>query len=116
MKILILEDEILLAIDLAETLEARGHEIMGPFSTAAHAIRACTDEKPDVALLDFNLGNDATSEPVADHLTAERVPFVFLTGYRRDFLPKRFSDTPIAEKPVSTGRLDELLNGELFGE
>lgn len=114
MKILILEDEILLAIDLAETLEARGHEVMGPFSSASHAIRACVAEKPDVAFLDFNLGNDTTSELVADHLKAENVPFVFLTGYRHDFLPERFSEAPIAEKPVSTGRLEELLNGELF--
>lgn len=114
MKVLILEDEILLAMDLADTLEARGHEVMGPFSTAEHAIRACADEKPDAALLDFNLGDGATSEPVADHLMAEQVPFVFLTGYRRDSLPERYSDTQIVEKPVSTGRLEELLNGQLF--
>lgn len=115
MKILILEDEILLAIDLADTLEERGHEIIGPFSTAEHAIRACDDEVPDIALLDFNLGNDATSEPVADHLSAANVPFMFLTGYRHDFLPKRFADAPIVEKPVSIGRLEEMLNGAWSG-
>lgn len=115
MKVLILEDEILLAMDLADTLEARGHDIMGPFSTEVDAIQACADERPDAALLDFNLGDNATSERVADHLAAERVPFVFLTGYRRDSLPERYSDTPILEKPVSTGSLEALLNGDLFG-
>ena len=108
MKVLVLEDDALLAIDLAEMIAEMGHEVVGPFHTARSALDALTREGCDVAILDFNLG-EGTSEPVADSLIDRGINFTFLTGHSRSYLPEHLQAHPILEKPVTQARLAQAL-------
>ncbi len=79
--ILVVEDEILIALDLVAQLEEWGFSPVGPCSSVQHALAALEAATPDAALLDMNLGRDGTSEPIAMALQERGVPFLFLTGY-----------------------------------
>jgi two-component SAPR family response regulator len=80
-KVLILEDEILVAMDIADTLSDAGFEVMGPYAKPADACSALVKVRPDAAMLDVNLGPHGTSKPVAELLDQHGVPFSFMTGY-----------------------------------
>lgn len=79
-RVLILEDEVIVAMDLAQTVEDDGHSVMGPFHDLDSVLAALKGGLPDCALLDVNLGDGRTSEPVARELYGQ-VPILFLTGY-----------------------------------
>src|SRR5574341_760011 len=79
-RILIVEDEWLVAIELQALLEQQGGVVLGPVNTVARALRLLDHERPDVALLDLNL-NGQRSTPVASALSVQGVPFVVVTGY-----------------------------------
>jgi CheY-like chemotaxis protein len=79
-RILVLEDEILLAIEAAETLEELGAVVIGPVHRVEAAMALLDMERPDAALLDVNI-NGSTSAPVAQRLRQAEVPFVLATGY-----------------------------------
>lgn len=68
---------------------------------ATHAVLTLGNFRPDAAILDFNLG-EGTSEPVADHLAAMGVPFVFATGYGDSIMiPDHLRTVPVVRKPAS---------------
>ena len=79
-RILILEDEVLLALEAAETLQEIGAIIMGPAHRIQSAMQMLDGERPDAALLDVNI-NGAFSTEVAARLAALGVPFILATGY-----------------------------------
>ena len=79
-RILVLEDEVLLAIEATETLEELGATVIGPAHRIESAMALLDRERPDAALLDVNI-NGATSEAVARRLSEAAVPFVLATGY-----------------------------------
>ena len=79
-RILVLEDDVLLAIDAAEALEENGAIVLGPVHRIAAALALLEKERPDAALLDVNIAG-ATSADVAKRLAAAGVPFVLATGY-----------------------------------
>jgi CheY-like chemotaxis protein len=97
--LLLVEDEYLLALGLAEVASDLGAEVFGPVASVEDAL-ALVDKLPelDAAILDINLG-DATIFPVADALRARGVPFVFSTASDRAALPERFRDVPVCCKP-----------------
>ena len=109
MRVLVLDDEALIAIDTAELLADLGHEVVGPFSELDSAMKEVEAEIPDFGLLDFNLGCGVTSAPLADRLACETVPFAFLTGYRRGDLPDRFCDVPLLSKPLQIFEVRQLV-------
>lgn len=111
MKVLVLEDDPFLLIDLAELVSELGHDVVGPFSRLQDAAEACRRSLPEAAILDFNLGEEETSAAVADLLLTGGVPFVFTSGYRRRYLPDRFGEVEILEKPIREGDLDAFLSG-----
>ena len=98
MRILIAEDEFLVGIQLEEDLRAAGCSIIGPFSTLSKATQASRRERFDLAILDVNLNGDRVY-PLADELSARRVPFIFLSGYISADLPERFKGSPQITKP-----------------
>ncbi len=65
MRILIVEDEALIAVVLADSLEGAGHEVMGPASTMAEALALCEALRPELALLDINLRDGSSGVDVA---------------------------------------------------
>jgi DNA-binding response OmpR family regulator len=105
--IMILEDEVLIALDLEMTLQAAGHDATHVFSDDESASRYLADRKPCLGLLDLNLGGGRTSIPVARTLAATGVPFLFLTGEERDTLtvPPDLADRPRLYKPFSEREL-----------
>jgi len=103
-RILIVEDEYLLAAMLEDDLRAAGCTIVGPFSGLAQAMEASRREAFDVALLDINL-NGQMVYPLADELSSRGVPAVFLTGYGALNLPERFRLHPRVSKPYDVSEL-----------
>lgn len=110
MQILVLEDDVLIAMDLAATLEEMGASVQGPVHTAEQAELSIARRKPDLALLDFKL-NGHTSERIAQRLEDMEVPVVFITGHSRRHLPERFRNHTIIQKPVSPKALRDLMHG-----
>ena len=104
MRVLVVEDEGLIAMDLAATLRRAGCTVVGPARRVAHALRHVADDAPDVAILDVNLAGEPVF-PVADALAERGVPFTFLSGYGRNMLPERLRDRPLLGKPYSAGPL-----------
>ena len=88
-RILVIEDEPLVAIEMASRLAEARMTVVGPVGTVDEALRLITTAQVDAALLDANL-NGSTVEGIAAELTRRGVPFAFVTGYGRDSLPKPF--------------------------
>jgi PAS domain S-box-containing protein len=107
-RILIVEDESLLAMELKEFLQAAGYKIVGPFSDLARATEAAHREPIDLAVLDSNLNGEMVY-PLADELSAQGVPFIFVTGYGAPNLPERFRSAPRVSKPFDPAALINAL-------
>lgn len=100
-KILIVDDEFLIGMALADALRQHGFEIVGPFATADNAMRAIEATPPDAAFLDVNLGRGRTSYELAATLVDAGLPVTFLTGYN-EFEPndQRLNGANVLGKPV----------------
>jgi CheY-like chemotaxis protein len=103
-RILVVEDNFLVATLLAEILESVGWQVVGPVAHLAAALDAAASEGFDAAVLDVNLGGQ-TVYPVAEVLDARRVPFVFVTACGREALPPLFCGRPHLGKPFAPGEL-----------
>ena len=77
--ILIVEDDPFIAMDLQDTFEDAGYTVLGPVASVVPGLKLLREAKPDVAMLDYNLGSE-TSIPIAYKLDEEAVPYVFLSG------------------------------------
>jgi DNA-binding LytR/AlgR family response regulator len=100
-RILIVEDEFLLAMELELLVLRRGCLVLGPASSVAHALALIDGDRPDAALLDVNLKGERAT-PIAAALIARGVPFVLITGYSRPQLSEpELRDAPRIDKPVS---------------
>jgi CheY-like chemotaxis protein len=105
-RILVVEDDYLLAQDLLEELLRRGAQVMGPVGAVAEALALLqSSPPPSMAILDIKLGDELVY-PLADALRDRGVPFIFATGYDASAIPKVYKDVPLMEKPVA---LEEAL-------
>jgi DNA-binding response OmpR family regulator len=107
-RILIVEDEALIAELLAMYVEELGHEVVGPAATVEDALKIVETEPPAVAILDCSLANK-DSTPVAALLTERNVPFAFATGRGVDSLPAAFKDRPMIPKPYVFEDIERVL-------
>jgi PAS domain S-box-containing protein len=98
-RILLVEDEILVAMMMKDILSELGFAVIGPFSRLPEAMVAAVHEEIDAGIIDVNLGGEFVY-PVADVLAARKIPFVFVTGYGVESIDSRFGDVPIVKKPV----------------
>jgi DNA-binding NarL/FixJ family response regulator len=98
LRVLVVEDEFLVAMDLELMLQELGCEVVGPIGDLARAQRTAAEETFDVALLDINIGGQPVTT-VADALVARGVPMVFCTGYQAENLPDRYPAAPTLMKP-----------------
>ncbi len=97
-RILVVEDEALIAMDLQALLEDAGYRVLGPANSSAAALALIDTEEPDVALLDVNLGrSDAFG--VANVLTERKTQMIFLTGHTAHKLPPAHRHLPLVSKP-----------------
>jgi len=104
-RILVVEDEPLMAMDFSHTLSEAGYMVIGPANSVAQALALLAQFGCDAAVLDINLGRE-TSEPVARELMKLGTPFATLSGYSREQLPEIMQTAPLLRKPVSE---DELI-------
>lgn len=107
-RILVVEDEPLIAMVLVDFLEDAGCEVVGPAQSVDAARALATEGSFDGALLDGNLAGRTVNE-IAEALRARRAPFAFVTGYGREALPVGFNDAPIVEKPFTQEQVTTTL-------
>jgi DNA-binding response OmpR family regulator len=103
-RILVVEDEALIAMLVEDALLDAGAVVLGPAATVEEALELFETEQPDAAVLDINLAGQA-SIPVADRLSAGAVPFVVATGYGAAGLPDRHRGVPVLAKPYDPREL-----------
>ncbi len=111
-KIMIVEDEGLIAMDLEDELADCGATIVGSYRGLAEALPAAKSSTIDFAILDVNLGSE-TSYAIAEVLRSREVPFVFASGYDKSGLQSEWQDTPIARKPFNRAILLKLIGEQL---
>jgi two-component sensor histidine kinase/DNA-binding response OmpR family regulator len=98
-RILIVEDEPLVAMSLRDSLRELGFAPLGPFHRIGDAMVALRRNAIDGAILDVNLRGEMIY-PLAHLLAAEKIPFIFLTGYGSQEIDPRFSHVPTVQKPL----------------
>jgi PAS domain S-box-containing protein len=106
-RIMVVEDEALVALALRESLDEMGFSVLGPFNRISEAMVALRNNRVDAAVLDVNLGGELIY-PLADVLAADRVPFVFITGYGAEEIEPRYAKGPILQKPIEPGALQSV--------
>ena len=103
-RVLVVEDEPLVAMDIEEKLLEAGCEVLGPAGTVDAAHRLIADASVDAALVDANLAGHRVDDLVAE-LTRRGIPFAFATGYGRNSLPGGSPEAPFLAKPFSPEQL-----------
>ena len=111
--ILIVEDDCVTAMDLAETLSAAGAQVIGPAGTIQTAFKLVrSGPRLDIAVLDVEV-EGAYVFDVADELVKRAVPIVLTTGYERGEIPVRFRAARHCEKPIGIPAIAQALSDEL---
>ena len=113
-RLLVVEDEALIAMLVEALLQEHGHTIVGPAARVAAALKLAESETLDAAVLDVNLAGEPVF-PVADVLARRGVPIVFLTGYGRLGLPEPYQAYAVVEKPIDYERLLTAVDAALTG-
>jgi PAS domain S-box-containing protein len=113
-EVFLVEDEPLVAMMLTDMLTELGLRVNGPHGTLSAAVAAAKVAESKAAILDVNLAGEKIY-PVADILDGQKVPFVFVTGYSRDSLDKRFSDKVVLQKPIERQKLRAILGCNAAG-
>jgi len=99
-RVLVVEDEMLIAMDIASMLSEAGCLVVGPAATMEKAHALIAEGGFDVALLDANLAGQRV-DGLAAELTRRGIPFAFVTGYEREGLPAAFGQAPMINKPFT---------------
>jgi CheY-like chemotaxis protein len=110
LRLLLVEDEALIAMMAEDLLETLGHEVAVTAATLGDALAACATHAFDAALLDVNL-NGESSMPIAAALKDLGCPFAFTTGYGAGGIDACHSDMPVLTKPYALGDLETVLAG-----
>jgi CheY-like chemotaxis protein len=108
--LLLVEDEYMIAFDLAQWLEEMGMQIVGPAGSVADALELveANAHRIDGALLDINLRGERVY-PVADVLAARGTPFAFTSGYDDVLIASPYAEALRYEKPLDRGQVLEWL-------
>ena len=111
-RILIVEDEPLIAMMLEDFIESLGHDVRGPCESVAEALAMVEVDGFDLAILDVNLKGENVW-PVATKLREKNVPFVIATGGHVDPPPPEFNNAPVIEKPYTIDRVSPIIDAAL---
>lgn len=111
-RILIVEDEPLIALMLTDMLAELGFQVTASVAQVADALAFLANDRVDIALLDVNIGAQKI-DPVADLLAARGTPFIFTTGYGTAGVPANHADRAILQKPFHIDDLAAALRSEL---
>ena len=105
-RVLVVEDEYILADDLKKELEVHGAKVVGPIGNLGAAQDQVSRDGFDVAVIDVKLGNKLAWS-IADELMQQKFPFCFVTGYGAEVIPERFRHILRWEKPCDMSKLIE---------
>lgn len=111
-RVLVVEDEVLVAALLEERLEGLGCQVVGPASSVGEALELLEAEDIDAAVLDVNLAGEKVF-PVADSLAARDIPFVFATAYGASGVADRHNERAVLDKPYHARALEHALRSAL---
>lgn len=103
-KIIIVDDEAIVAIDMEIALTREGYEVVGIAGTVKDALELIATKTFDAAILDANLHGES-AEPLAAALRAQGRPFIWVTGYTSDQIEGWRGDAPMVSKPFSLRQL-----------
>lgn len=108
-RILVVEDEYLVAGFIEDALNELGAVVVGPVYRIQEGVSLAREEPLDAAVLDVNINNQR-SDPIADVLRERDIPFIFATGYGR---AERGAGAPVLDKPYTDEKLAEALGSIL---
>lgn len=109
LRVLVVEDEMLVAIMLEDMLAELGHALAGTAAGLDQALEMAQREVFDLAILDVNL-NGKEIYPVAELLAARGIPFAFSTGYGQRSLREPYRDRPTLQKPFQRNDLEKVIS------
>lgn len=112
-RVLIVEDEFLIALHVEDVMTGLGFEVVGPIPTLEQALDIARSEPLDGAVLDVNLAGTYVF-PLAEELALRGVPFIMTTGYEAFSVPESLRDRPRLQKPVREAELIRLARS-IFG-
>lgn len=104
-RILLVEDEALVAMATQIMLEEMGLSVSGPAASIETALSLIENDRLDGAVLDINL-RGVESYPIADTLKVKGIPFIFVTGYEK---PRQHQGVPVVNKPINEDYLEQML-------
>ena len=113
-RVLLVEDEFIVATMAEDMLSALGATVVGPATSLARGLALAESEEFDAAVLDINI-QGTTVDPVADILSRRGIPFIFATGYGRPALRDRSQQAPLLDKPYTVDKLAAMLT-RVLGE
>ena len=111
-RVLIVEDELLVALMLEDFLCDFGCDVVGPCGTVENALHAVRTEELDLAVLDVNLAGERVY-PVAEALAERHIPFLFLSGYGEDAIPPGHPGWKVFAKPFRGPELAGMMTAAL---
>ena len=107
-RVLLVEDQMIVAMQIEDMLRAVGCEVVGPVGTLHAAIALAHEEALDLAVLDVNLDGEKVY-PAAEELQARGIPFILATGYGESTLPEKWRNQPRLSKPYRREQLEQLV-------
>lgn len=113
-RVLVVEDEAMIAMLVEDMVLDFGSEVVGPVARLNEAIQLARHAELDAAILDINVGG-AVTFAVAEVLNERGIPFIFATGYGAGAIPPRFSRSATLPKPFSYQSLSDALRVALAG-
>jgi CheY-like chemotaxis protein len=115
LRVLVVEDEVLICMTLQDVLEDLGCVIAAICTNLQQALESAESVEFDVAILDVNLHGEEIT-PVSMALHDRDIPFIFSTGYGRSGVPKQFSQYPLIEKPFRDTDVKASLQSAMQGQ
>lgn len=112
-KVLVVEDESLIAMFIEDTLVDIGCETIAVASTLSEAMKKAAETEYDIIMLDVNLAGKQTFQ-LAEFLCEKRQPFVFSTGYGKAGIPSHLNHVPVLQKPFLAHELGNILQAALL--
>ena len=113
-KVLVVEDEMMIAMLIEDMLDEFGCKLVGPATNVPRALELIGKESIAVAVLDLNLDGKDTYA-IADALQRKSVPFIFATGYGSTGLRQEYGNRPVLQKPFQARDLEAALTEALNG-
>jgi DNA-binding response OmpR family regulator len=112
-RILVVEDNYLIALRTAAILQDAGYAVVGPELSLDAARRALAQQRIDLALLDVNLDGEMVF-PLSTILDTRGIPYIFITSYSEAAIPAEYRDRPLMQKPfvpeLLLAQIQKLLN------